>query len=222
MRSPVCFDSAITICGPSKHGIVNYVSAEKVRRMLAYISAENSFLRSLGNRCILLLFLCVLARTGQAAGKASVLGISLDVSQGTIVVLGPLLALLLLASAKLEADGLIVSRREIFNGSKNHGLQKINPFAYVLFLTPTTAAIFLGAQFFLKIAPIKEGCDHFEPLRYFWDFSLYDSQRYIAFAILPRTCPIFILLTKPTSSFWLSAGCAWLSYRMVLGWKRYR
>ncbi len=190
--------------------------------MLAYISAENSFLRSLGNRCLLLLFLCVLVRTGQAAGKASALGISLDISQGTIVILGPLLALLLLASAKLEADGLLVARREILEESKKYGIRKINPFTYFLFVTPTAAAIFFVAHFFLKIAPANEGCEGFNSLRYLGDTSLSGIPTIYCIHNITENMPWIYPPYQTYALFAVVAGCAWFSYAMAQGWKRYR
>ncbi|MDH2400183.1 hypothetical protein QCM77_09560 [Bradyrhizobium sp. SSUT18] len=81
--------------------------------MQSYLSAESTFLRAFGNRRLLLLFLRVLFRIGSTTGKASVLGLSIDVSPGIIVILGPILAFLFLMTLKLEADNLMVARHDL-------------------------------------------------------------------------------------------------------------
>src|SRR4051812_43902534 len=83
--------------------------------MLNYLSAEASFLRAFGNRSLLLIFLCALSRTGEKIANASVLGLSLSVSPGIIVVYGPLLTLFLLVGLKTESDSLWVAREAILS-----------------------------------------------------------------------------------------------------------
>ena len=78
--------------------------------MLSYMNAETGFIRAFGNRSLLLIFLCALTRGGDRFGKASALGVSLDLNPGLIVVFGPVLALLLLISLKIESDTLVVAR----------------------------------------------------------------------------------------------------------------
>jgi len=78
--------------------------------MLSYLNAETGFIRAFANRSLLLIFLCALTRGGDRFGKASALGVSLDLNPGLIVVFGPVLALLLLISLKIEADTLVVAR----------------------------------------------------------------------------------------------------------------
>jgi hypothetical protein len=52
----------------------------------------------------------VIARTANASGKASLLGVSLDISQGLIIVATPILALLFMLSARMESRILRESR----------------------------------------------------------------------------------------------------------------
>jgi hypothetical protein len=44
--------------------------------MLSYLTAETSFLRAFGNRGLLLILMCVLARTGEASNEASDAGVA--------------------------------------------------------------------------------------------------------------------------------------------------
>ena len=78
--------------------------------MLSYLNAETGFIRAFGNRSLLLIFLCALSRSGDHPGKASALGVSLDLNPGLIMVFGPVLALLFLISLKIESDTLLVAR----------------------------------------------------------------------------------------------------------------
>ena len=81
--------------------------------MLSYLNAETGLTRAFANRSLLLIFLCALSRGGDRFGKASALGVSLDLNPGLIVVFGPVLALLLLISLKIEADTLVVAREVV-------------------------------------------------------------------------------------------------------------
>ena len=81
--------------------------------MLSYLNAETGFIRAFANRSLLLIFLCALSRGGDRFGKASAFGVSLDLNPGLIVVFGPVLALLLLISLKIEADTLVVAREVV-------------------------------------------------------------------------------------------------------------
>jgi hypothetical protein len=87
--------------------------------MLSYLNAETGFIRAFANRSLLLIFLCALTRGGDRFGKASALGVSLDLNPGLIVIFGPVLALLLLISLKIEADTLVVAR-EVVLPKMNH------------------------------------------------------------------------------------------------------
>lgn len=190
--------------------------------MLSYISAENSLLRSLGNRCLLLVFLCILTRTGQVAGKASAFGISLEISQGTIVVWGPILAFLILASSKLEADSLVIARRDILEESRKFGPMKVSPSAYGLFVIPTISAVFFVVQFFLEVVPAIEGCSGFRSSRYLWDMALFAQPTTYCIRDITENMPWIYPPFQTYAAFAFVVGCAWLSYSLSRDWKRYR
>src|SRR5271167_2278450 len=120
--------------------------------MLPYISAENGFMRAFGNRSLLMLFLCVLTRSGDPAGKASAFGISVDISQGLIINLGPALALMFMASLKMEADNLLMVRNASLAELRSKHM-KINPCLYGLFFFPTVTVVFLIVQFYTNLVP---------------------------------------------------------------------
>src|SRR5215813_4682625 len=141
--------------------------------MLAYINAETGFIRSFGNRSLLLIFLCALTRSGSTFGKISGLGVSLDLNPGIIVAVGPILALLLLISLKVEADGLLLGREAVLEEASklNPSTVKVSRWVYFLFAAPCAAATFMTLQFIFKLVPSNPGCQSWDWIRQFTDFS---------------------------------------------------
>jgi hypothetical protein len=143
--------------------------------MLSYLNSETGFIRAFGNRSLLLIFLCALSRGGDRFGKASAVGVSFDFNPGLIVVFGPVLALLLLISLKMESDTLLVAREFVLD-KMNHldpHATKASKWVYPLFIVPAAAASFLTVQFILNVVPAtKAGCAGYVWTRKFTDFSL--------------------------------------------------
>jgi hypothetical protein len=143
--------------------------------MLSYLNSETGFIRAFGNRSLLLILLCALSRGGDRFGKASALGVSFDFNPGLIVVFGPVLALLLLISLKMESDTLLVAR-EVVLEKMNHldpHATRASKWVYPLFIVPAAAATFLTVQFVLNVVPAaKPGCTGYVWTKKFTDFSL--------------------------------------------------
>jgi hypothetical protein len=141
--------------------------------MLSYLSMETAYIRVFGNRSLLLLFLCALSRTGDKLGNASVLGLSLNINPGVIVVYGPLLIFLLLVALRSESDALLTAREVVLDEASElpARARRIGLAVYALFLAPVACAIFLVVQFFKAVIPSDESCDGFNRLRQFFDLS---------------------------------------------------
>ena len=142
--------------------------------MLSYLNAETGFIRAFANRSLLLIFLCALTRGGDRFGKASALGVSLDLNPGLIVVFGPLLALLLLISLKIEADTLVVAREVVLPkmSSLDPAATRASRWVFLLFAVPCATATFMTVQFILNVVPSKPGCAGYVWTRKFTDFSI--------------------------------------------------
>lgn len=191
--------------------------------MLSYLTAENAFLRTLGNRCLLLLFLCALTRTGQATGNGSFLGISISVSQGLIIVGGPILAILFLLSTKLESDNLEIARYEIIDEIRGKGKRKNGGLPHLLFAFPTLAAIFFIVQFSTDLVPASSPCIGFDHARFLYDFSLQAG-------FASKTCIQDVKDNMPWIypplqlyfNFMIVIACGWLSWALARQWSKYR
>jgi hypothetical protein len=143
--------------------------------MLSYLSAETSFIRAFGNRSLLLIFLCALSRGGDRFGKASALGVSLDLNPGLIAIFGPVLALLFLISLKIEADALLLAREVVLEeiSRLNRSATKLSWWVFLLFAVPCATATFMTVQFILNVVPsAKAGCTGYVWTRKFTDFSV--------------------------------------------------
>jgi hypothetical protein len=197
--------------------------------MQSYLSAESTFLRAFGNRCLLLLFLCVLSRTASTSGRASVLGLSIDVSPGTIVVLGPVLALLFLISLKMEADNLMVARNDLLGQNQRAPRVRIGWPLYALFGLPTATAAFLFSQYFLKLVPADipgaplDECNTFDRSGYLFDFRRAGFPTKYCIGNLPSDGMPWIYPPYQTYGYiLLILGCAYLSYVLCRDWRKYR
>lgn len=192
--------------------------------MLSYLSVENNFVRAFGNRSLLLFFLCVITRTADIEGTASALGISVNISQGLIVVLGPILALMLMASLKLEADNLLAARASVVSDREGLHVRRVSPFIYGLFVFPAIAALFFVIQFYQNLVPADAACPTFDRLRYFWDF--FHLQGGFATRYCIRDITKEMPWIYPPLQLYLNvactAACAWLGYRIGRDWTKFR
>lgn len=188
--------------------------------MLSYLNAEASFIRAFGNRCLLLIFLCALTRTS-TLGKVSALGVSLAISPGVIVVLGPPLALLFLVALKLEADVLLVARESVLEESAelNRRAVKVSPWVYLLFWVPTVAVAFLTLQFILKLFPTN--CNHWNWVKQFTDFSFWTGHS-STYCIRDQEGPWIYPPIQTYFYFVCLAACAYLTREIARDWPRLR
>jgi hypothetical protein len=192
--------------------------------VLSYLTAETSYLRSFGNRSLLLVLLCALARTGEGFAKASALGLTLDINPALIVVCGPVLALLLLVSLKLEADMLLLARRSgLARASKPDWPARISPWLYLLFIVPAASAAFLALQFILKLVPSKPGCESWTWFKQLIDTAyLGGSASVYCIGNLKQGTP-FIYPPAQTYFYLICVGaCGYLTYRIVIDWSEAR
>jgi len=191
--------------------------------MLPYLTAEIAFLRTLGNRCLLLIFLCALTRTGQAAGNGSFLGISIAVSQGVIVVGGPILAILFLISTKLESDNLEIARYEILEEIRGKGKRRNGGLPYLLFAFPTLAATFFIVQFCTDFVPASDSCLGFDHLRFLHDFSLQGGfASKMCIQDVKDNMPWIYPPLQLYFYFVVVITCGWLSWSLARQWSKYR
>jgi len=188
--------------------------------VLSYLNAETNFLRAYGNRSLLLVVLCCLTRTGDAIGKASLPGLSLDIGPSVIVIFGPVLALLLVISLKTEADTLLIARDAI-RDEANGRWRRVNPWIYVLFAVPALSAAFMFFQFLMKLAP-KDRCSDWSWLNQLTDLSHWHGT--------PSTYCIGKgaegpWIYPPSQSF-LYIGCVivcgYLTYQLSKDWRKAR
>ena len=91
------------------------------------------------------------AGAGGAAERVSVLGLSIDISPGIIVIFGPLLSLLVLLSLKMEADNLVVGRLSVLDDAQSVKplFQRTELSVRVLFLAPLIALLFFFVQYLI-------------------------------------------------------------------------
>ena len=191
--------------------------------MLPYLTAENAFVRTLGNRCLLLLFLCALTRTGSAAGTGSFQGISVQVSQGLLIVAGPVLALFLLLASKLESDNLEVARREVAAACGAGARRAGGILPHALFTIPTLAAAFLVVQFWTDLVPASVPCPGFDHMRFAYDASLQGG--FASKLCIGDVTADMPWIYPPSQLYAYGAvllGCAWLSVRLSHQWLRSR
>ena len=193
--------------------------------MLSYLNAETGFIRAFGNRSLLLIFLCALSRSGDHPGKASALGVSLDLNPGLIMVFGPVLALLFLISLKIESDTLLVAREFVLGKMSHLDPRATKPSRWVfgLFAVPCATATFMIVQFILNVVPSKPGCAGYVWTRKFTDFSVQGGT--------PSTYCIHNLtdgmpwIYPPVQSYGYVvclAACFYLTYLIARNWARVR
>jgi hypothetical protein len=193
--------------------------------MLSYLNAETSFIRAFGNRSLLLILLCVLSRNGDRFGKASALGVSLDLNPGLIAVFGPVLALLVLISLKIEADTLLVAREFVVEKMRYLDPRATRPskWVFLLFAVPCATATFMTVQFILNVVPAKPGCAGYVWTRKFTDFSVQAGS--------PSTYCIHNLtdgmpwIYPPVQTYGYVAclaACLYLTYRIAANWAKLR
>ena len=192
--------------------------------MLSYLTAENSFIRSYGNRSLLLLLLCAFARTGESVAKASIIGVSIDINPAVIAAFGPVLSLLLVVSLKLEADSLILAREVVLDEtSKSRRAFRTSFWFYLLMLVPAGCAAFMTLQFVLKLVPETPGCAGWDWWRQFTDLSFAGGTPSVyCIGDLKNGAP---WIYPPVETYLLIGcvlGCAYLTYAIIQGWRIYR
>ncbi|MET4260887.1 hypothetical protein ABIC09_005852 [Bradyrhizobium sp. S3.12.5] len=192
--------------------------------MLSYLTAENSFIRSYGNRSLLLLLLCAFTRTGESVAKASIIGVSVDINPAVIAAFGPVLGLLITASLKLEADSLITAREAVLGEvGRSKPAFRTSVWLYLLMLVPTGCTAFLALQFLLKLVPDNPGCPEWNWWRQLTDFSRVGGTPSVyCIGDLTKGTP----WTYPPIETWLLLACvlgsAYLTYTVIQDWPMYR
>lgn len=200
--------------------------------LLPYFAAETGFLRSFGNRSLLLLLLCVLTRTGPTSGdtseksiaKISALGLAIDINPAVVTAFGPILALLLLISLKVEADSLLIARYAVLDeAGKLKRPITVSRWVYALFAVPAASAAYMSLQFALKLFPSMEGCQGWSWIKQLTDFSHQDG-----------TSSIYCLGDLVNGTPWIYpplqtylylvcvATCIYLTYLIAKDWKKSR
>lgn len=147
--------------------------------MIAYLASESNFLRSAANRCLLLLFLAALTRMGgdSVSGNANVMGVTVQISQGLLIVAGPIIAMLFALLLKYEVNSLELGRYTILNevsGTSRH--RPSQGVAYALLLVPPIASAFFTIQFVENLIPANAACNDFVRARMLYDLSLGNGQ----------------------------------------------
>lgn len=161
---------------------------------------------------------------GQAAGNGAFLGISIALSQGVIIVGGPILAVLFLLSTRLESDNLEIARFEILDEVRAKGRKENNSILpYFLFAFPTIAVAFFVVQFGIDLVPAADPCPGFDHARFLYDFSLqggfqsklciHDVTDNMPWIYPPLQLYIYLLLI---------VVCGWLSWSLGRQWARNR
>jgi hypothetical protein len=192
--------------------------------VLAYLSAETSFLRAYGNRSLLLIVLCVLTRSGDSIAKASALGVTLDINPAVIAAFGPVLALVLLISLKVEADTLVLAREAVLEEASALN-RRATPYGwlYLLFGVPAAAAAFMALQFILKLVPSGAGCNDWSLIKQLLDFSYQGGAPSIyCIGDLAHGTP---WIYPPLQTYLYIAcvgGCAYLTYCIARDWPKLR
>jgi len=197
--------------------------------LLSYLTAEIRFLRSFGNRCLLLLLMCVLLRTGNVAAhatggiaKLSAPGLSVDINPAIVLWFGPVVALLIVLSLKLEADALHLARKVALNESSElNGRVTTSWWTYVLFCIPTIVAGYMTLQFVLKLFP-GANCANWSWLRQFYDFAGWAKPSIYCLGDLTQGTPWVYIPVQTWIYVACVAACAYLTYFMSADWKQSR
>lgn len=191
--------------------------------MLSYLTAEAGFIRAFGNRGILLIVLCALTRSGDAAGKASVPGVSIDINPALVTVIGPVLAFLLLVALKFEADALLLSREAVLEEATKLPRKNVSAWIYFLFSVPTLAAAFFTLQFVLKVVPAQAGCEHWSWSQQLFDFSFAGgSASVFCIGDLTRGTPWIYPPWQTYLNLALVLGCGYLTWHIARDWTKAR
>lgn len=191
--------------------------------MIGYLKDESQFLKTLGNRCLLLLFLAALTRVGHVqSGNVGLLGVSVSVSQGYIIIGGPVICLLMLSSLYPESRMLLVGRGLLGEEVKylpTNVLYKLS--AVSMFYFPCLAASFFVIQYVTNLVPASETCV-FSRLRHFYDVTLWASPS--MFCIGDRVIDMPWIYTP--IQVWLYLGfvllCGFVGEAMRRDWMRNR
>lgn len=197
--------------------------------MLSYLTAESGFLRSFGNRSLLLLLMCVLIRTGDAGShaggsvaKVSALGLSVDINPAVILSFGPFVALLIVVSLKMEADTLRIAREVVLKEASDIKMRiAINWWIYILFYTPTIVAAYMTLQFVFKLFP-GDDCANWIWWRQFYDFGGWERPSIYCFGDIKKGTPYVYVPIQTWVYVGCVVACAYLTRRMVRDWTKSR
>lgn len=200
--------------------------------MLSYLTAETGFLRSFGNRSLLLILMCVLTRTGEVStgspdagiAKLSALGLTLAINSAVVAAFGPFVALLILISLKLEADTLLVGRETVLEDASNLSRNMApSPWVYVLFAAPVGSAVYMALQVVLKLFPEDIGCEKWTWIQQFTDFShIGGSPSIYCLGDVTKGNPWVYPPLQNYAYLGCIIVCSYLTYRISVDWPQSR
>lgn len=142
--------------------------------MTDYLKEENTFIRGLQWRFLLILFLAAMTRSGALPGAdIGVAGVSVNINQGLIIVAGPILCLLLQMSSRAEGRNLKFIRQQVtLRVKETRRDTRLHSWTvYGLMYFPTLASVFFIVQYTSNLVPAVAGCS-FAAWRHFFDFSV--------------------------------------------------
>jgi hypothetical protein len=142
--------------------------------MTDYLKEETAFIRGLQWRFLLILFLAAMTRSGALSGaEIGVVGVSIDINQGLIIVAGPILCLLLQLGSRAEGRNLKFVRQQVTTKvtEPRRETQLHSWTTYGMIYFPTLAVVFFIVQYTSNLVPADVGCS-FAEWRHFFDFSL--------------------------------------------------
>ncbi len=192
--------------------------------MLSYLTSELSFVRAFGNRCLLLIFLCILTRSGDHFGKFAALGVSIDLNPGLVTIFGPPLALVIQSSLAVEANTLQLARLSVLDEATAlpRFKSKMILWHYGLFATPSLCSAFLTLQYILNVALKDQGCSGRDWTRHF--FNLNQMAGASVYCIRDVTDGMPWIYPPFQTYFYLGCvvACIGLTYGIAKGWLRFR
>jgi hypothetical protein len=154
--------------------------------------------------------------------KLSALGLSVDINPAVVLWFGPLFALLITLSLKLEADALCLAR-EVALDEMTELKTRITTswWTYVLFCIPTIVAGYMTLLFVLKLFP-GGNCASWSWLRQFYDFAGWAKPSIYCLGDLTQGTPWVYIPLQTWVYVACVVVCAYLTYAMSADWKRSR
>lgn len=192
--------------------------------MIQYLNTENSFLKTFGGRCLLLLLFCILLRIGgKLDSNVSAFGVGLKYSQGLIAIVAPILSLFLVYGLKIEADNLKQIRRAIIGEFQSNKYKFTNARTmFFFFIFPALCSWFYVVQYYINIIPHDLACATFSRIRHLYDFTLFGTKSRFCIGDVVDDMP---WIYNPVQ-FWLyvaaAIGCTMLCVQLWRDWTKYR